>query len=112
MRRRGINISAWEVERVVNEHPDVEETALVGVPGELGDDELLLYVRAVGGRSIDADALLRWCEPRLPAFQVPRYVAFVEAFPRTPTQRILKRELPRDVAGAWDREAAPDALRR
>ena len=112
VRRRGINISAWEVERVVNEHPDVEESALVGVPSELGDDELLLYVRAVGGRSIDADALVRWCEPRLPSFQIPRYVATVEAFPRTPTQRILKRDLPRDVTGIWDREAARGATRR
>ena len=53
MRRRGINISAWEVERVINEHDDVEESALVGVPGELGDDELLIYrsARSAAGRS-------------------------------------------------------------
>ena len=109
VRRRGINISAWEVERVVNEHPDVEESALVGVPGELGDDELLLYVRPVGGRSLEPDALIRWCEPRIPHFQVPRYVAFIDDFPRTPTQRVRKGDLSRDVAGLWDREAARDA---
>ena len=106
VRRRGINISAWEVERVINEHADVEESALVGVPGELGDDELLIYVRPVSGRTIDPHALIRWCEPRLPYFQVPRYVAFVEDFPRTPTQRVRKGELSREVAGVWDREAA------
>ena len=105
VRRRGINISAWEVERVVNTHPDVEESALVGVPGALGDDELLLYVRPVGGRTLDAGALIRWCVPRLPYFQVPRYVAFVDDFPRTPTQRVRKGELSREVAGVWDREA-------
>jgi len=105
VRRRGINISAWEVERVVSEHPDIEECALVGVPGELGEDELLLYVRTVPGRAIEPAALVTWCEPRLPAFQVPRYIAFVDDFVRTPTQRIRKGELARDVAHAWDRDA-------
>jgi crotonobetaine/carnitine-CoA ligase len=105
VRRRGINISAWEVERVINEHPDVEESALVGVPGELGEDELLVYIRAAGGRAIDPAALVAWCEPRLPRFQVPRYIAFVDDFPRTPTQRIRKTELSRDVARVWDRDA-------
>ena len=108
VRRRGINISAWEVERVINEHEDVEESALVGVPGELGDDELLIYIRPVSGRTIAPDALIRWCEPRLPRFQVPRYVAVVDDFPRTPTQRIRKGDLPRDVAGVWDRDVAAD----
>ena len=106
VRRRGINISAWEVERVINEHADVEESALVGVPGELGEDELLIYIRPASGRTIDPAALVAWCEPRLPYFQVPRYVAFAEDFPRTPTQRIRKSELSREVAGLWDRDAA------
>jgi crotonobetaine/carnitine-CoA ligase len=78
----------------------------VGVPGELGEDELLIYIRPAGGRTIDPAALVAWCEPRLPYFQVPRYVAFAEDFPRTPTQRIRKSELSREVAGLWDREAA------
>src|SRR6185369_14917578 len=93
VRRRGINISAWEVERVINEHDDIEECALVGVPGELGEDELLIYVRPAGGRTIAPDALIRWCEPRLSYFQIPRYVAVVDDFPRTPTQRVRKGEL-------------------
>ena len=105
VRRRGINISAWEVERVINEHDDVEECALVGVPGELGEDELLLYLRKAGGRTLTPEALIRWCEPRLPYFQIPRYIAFVDDFPRTPTQRVRKAELSRDVTGAWDRES-------
>ena len=106
VRRRGINISAWEVERVINEHDDVEESALVGVPGELGDDELLIYVRPVSGRTLAPDELIRWCEPRFPHFQVPRYVAFVDDFPRTPTQRVRKADLSRNVSNLWDREAA------
>ena len=104
VRRRGVNISAWEVERVVNEHPDIEECALVGVPSELGEDDLLLYVRAVSGRELDPLALIRWCEPRMPYFQIPRYVRCVDDFPKTPTQRIRKLDLSRSVADCWDVE--------
>src|SRR5690606_16548401 len=106
IRRRGINISAWEVERVLLEHPEIEEVGLIGVPSELGDEEIKIFVRRATGATLDAEALLRWCAPRLPRFQLPRYVAFVDDFPRTPTQRILKRELPRDTAGSWDLEAS------
>lgn len=106
VRRRGINISAWEVERVLLEHPEVEEVGLIGVPSELGDDEIKVFVRRATGATLDAEGLLRWCVPRLPRFQLPRYVAFVDDFPRTPTQRILKRELSRDTTGCWDREAS------
>jgi carnitine-CoA ligase len=102
VRRRGINISAWEVERVIGEHEAVAECALVGVPGELGDEELKIVVRRAEGRSLDAHALVEWCKPRMPAFQVPRYVEFIEEFPKTPTQRIKKNELSRSTTGAWD----------
>ncbi len=106
IRRRGINISAWEVERVLLEHPGIEEVALIGVPSELGEEEIKILVRRAEGATLDAESLLRWCAPRLPRFQLPRYVAFVQDFPRTPTQRIRKRELPRDTAGCWDLETS------
>lgn len=106
LRRRGINISAWEVEQVIAGHPDVEEVALVGVPGELGDDELLLYVRPREGRRVDPPGLVRWAESRLPYFQLPRYVKPIAEFPKTPTQRIQKKDLPRDPRDAWDLEAS------
>ncbi|MBC5767104.1 AMP-binding protein [Ramlibacter sp. GTP1] len=106
VRRRGINISAWEVERVVGEHEAIAECALVGVPSELGDEELKLFVRVADGVSLDPAALVEWCKPRLPHFQVPRYVAFIDEFPKTPTQRIRKKDLPRNVDGVWDAEHA------
>jgi crotonobetaine/carnitine-CoA ligase len=106
VRRRGINISAWEVERVIAEHPDVEEAALVGVPSDLGEDELKLFVRARDGKAIDPLGLVQWSETRLPYYQIPRYVAFIDEFPKTPTQRIQKKELPRGVEGVWDLEAS------
>ena len=106
VRRRGINISAWEVERVIGEHEAVAECALVGVPSELGDDELKIFVRRVEGSALDPRALVEWCKPRMPSFQVPRYVEFIDEFPKTPTQRIRKNELSRSATGAWDAEAA------
>jgi crotonobetaine/carnitine-CoA ligase len=104
VRRRGINISAWEVERVILEHPDVEECALVGVPSEIGEDELKIFIRAAAGAVIDPAGLHAWCRPRMPRFQLPRYIALVEDFPRTPTQRIRKLELSKGVAECWDAE--------
>ena len=106
LRRRGINISAWEVEQVFAGHPDVEEVALIGVPGELGDDELKLFVRPRQGRDVEPLALVRWAESRLPYFQLPRYVSMVAEFPKTPTQRIQKKELPRHTHDAWDLESS------
>jgi crotonobetaine/carnitine-CoA ligase len=104
LRRRGINISAWEVEQVFAGHPDVEEVALIGVPSELGDDELKLFVRPREGRAVDPLALVRWAESRLPYFQLPRYVSTVAEFPKTATQRIQKKDLPRGTQDAWDLE--------
>lgn len=106
LRRRGINISAWEVERVIAEHDAIEECALVGVPSELGDDELKIFVRAKSGHTLEPQELVTWCRSRLPHFQVPRFVAFIDEFPKTPTQRIRKGELSRATQGVWDAETA------
>jgi len=102
LRRRGINISAWDVERVFAQHEAVAEVALVGVPSDLGEDELKLFVRLRDGARIAPLELIRWSSLRLPYFQVPRYIEFIDAFPKTPTQRIQKKELSRQVAGVWD----------
>lgn len=105
LRRRGINISAWEVEQVVNKHAAVAESALVGVPSELGEDELKIFVKLVDGAAFDPMELVTFCETRMPYYQVPRYVAVIEEFPKTPTQRIRKKELSRGTEGAWDLDA-------
>lgn len=93
LRRRGENISAWEVERVVNDHPEVAECALIGVKNEMGDEDLKLFVRRVEGSALEGAALLAWCAERMARFQVPRLVRFVEEFRKTPTQRIQKQFL-------------------
>jgi len=112
VRRRGVNISAWEVERVIGEHPAVLECALIGVPSGLGDDDLKLFVRLRPGETLEALDLVKWCEPRMPYFQIPRYVAFVDAFAKTPSERIRKGELSRSVEGCFDLDASGYALDR
>lgn len=115
LRRRGENVSAWEVERVVSLHPGVEECAVIGVPSELeggGDEEIKVLVKPVPGARVDPFELIRVCEQHLAYFQVPRYVELVEEFPKTPSERIRKDELSRSVAACWDRERSGYRLRR
>ncbi len=102
VRRLGENISAWEVERVVNEHPGVAESAVIGVPNEIADEDIKVFVRLKPGHRLDPRALLEWCEPRMPAFQLPRYVAIVDEFPKTPTERIRKDLLPKGADDCID----------
>jgi crotonobetaine/carnitine-CoA ligase len=105
IRRGGENISAWEVERVINKHPDVEECALVGVKSEMGLDELKIFLKIVPDHpQPDPAEIVDWCAARMPKFHVPRFVAFIEAFEKTPSQRIKKEGLSRSAAGCWDRK--------
>lgn len=114
IRRRGENISSAEVEFEVNGHPDVKETAAVAVLSEFAEDEVMVVVRAVEGRTIDPEALLKYLLPRMPHYMVPRYVRIVEDFPRTPTQRVQKHLLRKDgvTSDTWDREKAGITVKR
>lgn len=113
IRRRGENISSWEVEQVLTDHEAVEETAVVGVPSELTEEEVLAVVKLKPGHELTAEALLDFAQDRLAHFAVPRYVRFVDALPKNHAQRIQKPVL-RDqgVTGAWDREAVGYVVRR
>jgi crotonobetaine/carnitine-CoA ligase len=112
LRRRGENIAAYEVERLLNQHPDVEESAIIGVPNELQDEDIKAVLRLREGASLNPLDLIRWCEGRMAYFQIPRFIAIVEEFPRTPSQRIRKELLLRDVADCWDLEKSGYRLRR
>lgn len=110
LRRRGENISSYEVEQPILAHPGVAECAVVGVPAdaEAGEDELLLVVVPEPGAGPTAEELWRWCEERLPAFAVPRYVRFADELPLTPSGKVRKAPL-RETgvdAGTADRERA------
>lgn len=104
IRHRGENISAWEVERVLNSHPAIQESAVVGVKAEVGEQDLKAFVKLTPGVALDPFDLIKWCEPRMPRYQIPRYIAIVETFEKTPTLRIRKEALPRDTSHCWDLE--------
>ncbi|WP_326537493.1 AMP-binding protein [Pseudorhodoferax sp.] len=104
IRRRGENISSFELEAVVNQHPAVLETAAVAMPSELGEDEVKLFVVRRPGHAVDHAALWAFCEQRMPGFWVPRYIEFIGAMPRTPNQKVMKVELRRNALGGELRE--------
>jgi crotonobetaine/carnitine-CoA ligase len=107
IRRRGENISSYEVERIVNSHPAVAESAAVGVPSDLGEEEVMIVVVTTDPDGFEPEELVDFCAERMAGFMVPRYVRVREALPKTATERVQKFEL-RDegVAGAWDRLVA------
>ena len=98
IRRRGENISGAEIDLVAGEHPEVVEAAAIGVPAELGEDEVLLAAVRKPGSTLTERDLGEWCRARLAAFKVPRFVLFVDKLPRTPTHRVAKFELRKDPA--------------
>lgn len=104
LRCRGENVSAWEVEHVITTHDDVEEAAVIGVEAEIGEQEIKAFVKLRGGGSVTPEELSEWLEPRLAKYQRPRYIAVVEDFERTPSQRVRKHLLSDSVDGCWDRE--------
>lgn len=112
IRRRGENISSYEVERVVNSHPDVAESAAYGVPSDLGEDEVMVTV-IPRGDDVDCEDLIAFCEQRMAKFMVPRFVRVQEALPKTATQRVQKFELRKlGTEGAWDRLDSAEQIKR
>ena len=105
-RRVGENISAWEVETVVNSHPKVLESAAHAVTSELGEDEVKITVVVRPGDQPKHEEILDYCRGRMAHYAIPRYVEFAESLPKTETQRIQYAALKaRGVTpGTWDRE--------
>jgi carnitine-CoA ligase len=93
IRRRGENISAFEVEEVVAAHPDVLEAAAYGVPSDLTEEDVMVAVVPRPGRTVDPAALVAWCAARMARHMLPRYVDVVDALPKTPTEKVEKHVL-------------------
>jgi crotonobetaine/carnitine-CoA ligase len=93
IRRRGENISGAELDRVLSGHPGVLEVAAIGVPSELGDEEILVAVVPKPSAQLDVAAILDWCRTHLSAMKVPRYVLFTDSLPHTPSHRVAKHRL-------------------
>ena len=114
IRRRGENISSYDVESALAAHPDVAAVAVVPVASEVGEDEVLACVVPRAGARLDPVELVRFCEPRLAYFAIPRYLEFLDELPLTANGKIEKYRLrERGVTErTWDREAAGVELTR
>jgi len=109
IRRRGENISSFEVENHLIEHPDVVDCAAVGVPTRHGDEEVLAVLVVRDRSAFDPAALIEYLEPRMPRYMIPRYVRVVDDLPRNETTARVRKQHLRDegvTATTWDREAA------
>jgi len=107
IRRRGENISSWEVESTINAHDAVLECAAYGVASELSEADVMVAVVLQPGASLAPEALLDYCTGKMAHFAIPRYVRFMDALPRNHAERVQKTELRADgvTADTWDREA-------
>ncbi|HEX9259252.1 MAG TPA: AMP-binding protein [Acidimicrobiales bacterium] len=108
IRRRGENVSSFEVESFVNQHPQIAESAAVAVPADIGEDDIKICVVVRPGETLDPAELIDFLTPRMPRFMIPRYVEVVSALPKTQgTLRTRKVELRESVLSGqtWDREA-------
>jgi len=114
IRRRGENISSFEVENEINAHPDVLECAVIPVESEHTEQEVMAIVVPSSPGKLNPKDLVKFLEPRMPYFMVPRYIDCVDILPKTPTGKIQKYIL-RDrgiTASTWDRELAGIKLQR
>jgi crotonobetaine/carnitine-CoA ligase len=96
IRRRGENIAGAELDRVIGAHPAVHEAAAIPVAAELGEDEILVAVVLKPGARATAQDIAQWCRERLAPMKVPRFVAFVDELPHTPTHKVAKALLRKD----------------
>ncbi len=114
IRRRGENISSFEVENEVIAHESILEVAAIPVPSELGEDDVMIVVAAAPDKKIDPLALFDFLQPRMAHFMLPRYIRIIDELPKTPTQKVQKHLLKEAgiTADCWDREAAGISVKR
>lgn len=115
IRRRGENVAGAELDRVVGMHPAVAEAAAIGIPSELGEEDILVAVVPKAGAAVTASDIAAWCAQHLAPFKVPRYVVFLGGLPQTPTHRVAKFTLRNDptlLAQAVDLQKTRDTAAR
>lgn len=114
IRRRGENIAAIEVEKAILDNPAVLRCAVVGVPGDLGDEDVKVWLELRPGHSLEPLDVVKWCEERIAYFKVPRYVEFSDALPLSASKGEVERYklAGLGVGAAWDRESIGYKVRR
>ena len=116
LRRRGENISSYEVEQALSSHPSIGEVAAIGVPAdqEAGEDEVMVFIVPEEGFQISPDDIWEYSQKQLPDFAIPRYIHFLQELPKTPSEKIRKIDL-REMgvtAGTNDRGPQPKKSRK
>ena len=108
IRKGGENISAFEIEDVINSYPGISESSVVPVPDPLREEEIKAFIMPADGDKIDPAGLIQHCVSKLADFKVPRYIEMVDSFPKTATERIQKMELKekekKKSEHGWDRD--------
>jgi crotonobetaine/carnitine-CoA ligase len=114
IRRRGENISSYEIEIELLSHPAVREAAAIPVPSEFSEDEVLVVLAAAKGGSIEPEEIIRHLEPRVARHMIPRYIRIIDELPKTPTAKVEKHVLRAEgvTSDTWDRERAGISIRR
>ncbi len=111
IRRRGENISSYEVEQVLLSHPDVIGAAAFPVRSELAEDEVMAAIVPRDGHSLTPAVLSEYCKGRMPAFAIPRFIELLTALPMTENGKVQKFRLSERgvTAATWDRETETSA---
>ena len=105
MRRRGENISSFEVEGALVRHPAILDSAVVSAPSEVGEDEVKAFITLRPGMSVEFPELVAFCVEHMPYYAVPRYLKILDELPRTPSGKVQKGPLRvRPNGECWDRE--------
>lgn len=116
IRRRGENISAFEVEQIIATHPGVANAAVVPLATDTNDEEVGAVVVRKEGSALSELEIIEHCQRNMAYFMVPRYIQFRDALPTTVNQKVekfrLRQELERDLSSAWDRELAGVQVQR
>jgi crotonobetaine/carnitine-CoA ligase len=114
IRRRGENISSFEVEAELLRHPEIREAAAIAVPSPYGEDDVMVVVAAIARSTLTPAALFEHLRPRMAHFMLPRYIRFMPALPKTPSLRVQKHALRAEgvTEDSWDRETAGIVVKR
>jgi len=96
IRRRGENIAGAEIDRVLTSHPGILDAAVVPVPSEMGDEEILAAIVLRPGTTLRPQDIAKWCQDRLSAMKTPRFIVFLDELPYTPTFKVAKHILKAD----------------
>ena len=108
IRRRGENISSFEVENMVSSHPNISEAAAIAVKvseeGRYSEDEVMIVVVLEEGKDLAPEEIIEFLKPIMPKFMIPRFIKFRDNLPKTPTNRVQKVKLREEgvTSDTWD----------